>query len=263
MRNEYVVAVDNRAMLPRGVYEEFEKKLAANNIHLADHQMVIKADLFNLPQVQFSPELTEIITQCLLMSFVYDILKHLIRAVYHYCKEFVLVLRKEHCIIYSVVPKNISDKEIDAIFDEINHIVGTIKIEPSKREMYVIEQNLSTMKLEIKTIQQYNQERIAIQKKGRACIMTREQLDEIKARCEDATPGPWRVYTDVDYDYTKGDFLMIGNDSGDTVVEAIYGGYDANFIANARQDIPALLEYISKLEEDCDTWKRRAEERSK
>lgn len=66
--------------------------------------------------------------------------------------------------------------------------------------------------------------------------MTQQRLAEIEARCEAATPGPWKP---------KRDFLS----------------WDCNaaFIAHARQDIPALLAEVERLGADRDAWKRRAE----
>jgi len=89
--------------------------------------------------------------------------------------------------------------------------------------------------------------------------VNKEQLNAIRARCEAATPGPWGLVRGTDN-------LIIAN--ADTeyvpadVICSIFRGLtpcsihpftdklsvNAEFIANARQDIPALLDYIAELE---------------
>jgi len=76
-----------------------------------------------------------------------------------------------------------------------------------------------------------------------------EELEEVRRRCERASPGPWRSLIEG-RDHTSGSsFIMTGqgetrgNDielSGATIA-------DYDFIAHARQDIPRLLEEINKL----------------
>jgi hypothetical protein len=79
-------------------------------------------------------------------------------------------------------------------------------------------------------------------------MLDEKQLNEIKARAEAATPGPWDWYGDVgrlensqrvdvisaDCDYNRGAW-------------SICSDTDAAFIANARQDVPALIEEIELL----------------
>jgi len=75
--------------------------------------------------------------------------------------------------------------------------------------------------------------------------LTQEQIEEIRKRAEDATPGPWKVGVDG-YVCNAGFYVT------DTIVEDITSNIfekeDAEFIANARQDIPALLAHIAELE---------------
>ena len=71
-----------------------------------------------------------------------------------------------------------------------------------------------------------------------------EMLEEIERRCEAATPGPWTSYVEG-RDHTSGDsFIMTSADdinlSGATIA-------DQDFIANARQDLPALIHEIRSL----------------
>ena len=67
---------------------------------------------------------------------------------------------------------------------------------------------------------------------------------EIKKRCEQATPGPWKSYVEG-RDHTSGDnFIM-------TAAEDIYltGATvaDQDFIAHARQDLPILVAEVERL----------------
>jgi hypothetical protein len=74
--------------------------------------------------------------------------------------------------------------------------------------------------------------------------LTIEQLNAIRERAEKATAGPWEYYE------VNGGYTVELNDRG----EAILSYYDrseavsnAEFIANARQDIPALLAEVDRL----------------
>ncbi len=101
--------------------------------------------------------------------------------------------------------------------------------------------------------------------------MTDEQLREIEERANAATPGPWHAgYWSgqchmkhkhdpriCQYDYTlqtrKGDsFIGVVNDERETVVGVSYDDLvvseaDNQFIAHAREDIPALIAEIRRL----------------
>jgi len=86
-------------------------------------------------------------------------------------------------------------------------------------------------------------------KNDRDKALTDEDLKKISLRCQRATPGPWTSFVEG-RDHTSGSsFIMTGgkenrgNDfeiSGATVE-------DQDFIANARQDIPILIEEIYRL----------------
>lgn len=69
--------------------------------------------------------------------------------------------------------------------------------------------------------------------------MDKERIEEIKARAEAATPGPWRVlrWTRV-WSIPADAWVVAGYDDTDTC--------DAAFIAAARQDIPDLLAAIEE-----------------
>jgi hypothetical protein len=71
--------------------------------------------------------------------------------------------------------------------------------------------------------------------------LTQEQLEAIRQRAENATPGPWQIATTTDGAYVL--------DTDDMIIAAtIERTEDASFIAHARTDIPALLDHIAELE---------------
>lgn len=85
--------------------------------------------------------------------------------------------------------------------------------------------------------------------------ITKEKLEEIRKRAEAATGGKWvaevndglmghrtyyRVFSDIETEYSEVTFL----------VHKLENEEDADFIANARQDIPALLDYIAEVEQE-------------
>ena len=81
--------------------------------------------------------------------------------------------------------------------------------------------------------------------------MTQQQLNEIRERCEKATPAPWNYFYKDKYRehhvsipaYADSGFKMALFPNGCPSTKE-----DAVFIGNARQDIPALLDYIAELE---------------
>jgi hypothetical protein len=88
--------------------------------------------------------------------------------------------------------------------------------------------------------------------------MNKPNLAEIRGRCEAATAGPWKVNWEEDDNSLE---VNIDNKEG-TIIGGLcmqfYPDYsppsenDAAFIAAARTDIPALLEYIGELEAALD-----------
>lgn len=71
--------------------------------------------------------------------------------------------------------------------------------------------------------------------------MTPEQLAEIRARAEAATPGPWGA--------VKWSALWeIRTPAVEPGVAFELDHADAEFVSHARTDIPALLDYIEELE---------------
>lgn len=104
--------------------------------------------------------------------------------------------------------------------------------------------------------------------------MNKARLQEIKDRCEAATPGPWYVcpYTgwiQSENPYGKGEMHLAdirgwghltGKGQGACSMDddEAYKIQKANaeFIAHARQDIPALLTYIDEVTVFMDTFKK-------
>jgi len=74
--------------------------------------------------------------------------------------------------------------------------------------------------------------------------MNEEQLAEIEARCEAATKGPWSVYVcgirSLGYD-------VDGPEEGNR--GQFERQEDAEFIARAREDVPALIAEVRRLRE--------------
>lgn len=80
--------------------------------------------------------------------------------------------------------------------------------------------------------------------------MNKEQLNAIKERVVNTTPGAWRIDKKSDSRAYITDVWMDGEDNG--LIEVHRFGEsskydDARFIAHARQDVPALIETVEKL----------------
>lgn len=78
--------------------------------------------------------------------------------------------------------------------------------------------------------------------------LSREELEEIEERALSATVGPWDVIP-VNDDTTH---IILGNLRDAVVTEEIYEQKDAEFIANARADIPSLLDMIAELQAEVE-----------
>ena len=81
-------------------------------------------------------------------------------------------------------------------------------------------------------------------------MITEEELNQIEKRCMSTTSGPWKSYIEG-RDHTSGShFIMTGdNNHGRGEDFEIDGARveDYDFIANAKQDIPKLIEEIRRL----------------
>lgn len=78
--------------------------------------------------------------------------------------------------------------------------------------------------------------------------LTNEQLAEIGERALSATVGPWDVFPVVD----NVEYVVLGDNKGEAVSSEVYEKDDAEFIANARTDIPALLDMIAELQAEVE-----------
>ena len=76
--------------------------------------------------------------------------------------------------------------------------------------------------------------------------MTQERLDAIQARVDGATGGPWGCYGDGAHEVFDAGECSDG-DRGEVVAAVIDKLSDAVFIAEAREDIPALLAEVKRL----------------
>lgn len=72
-------------------------------------------------------------------------------------------------------------------------------------------------------------------------------LDAIHARCEKATPGPWFCEPEHQRDTRPADTYDVLGPEG--YLAANQEHPDADFIAHARTDVPALLDEIKRLRE--------------
>jgi len=83
-------------------------------------------------------------------------------------------------------------------------------------------------------------------------------LDAIEVRCAAATPGPWAFDDSTDRRGEKGEFRAPSPYSGFMLVRAWSNPADAEFIAAARADIPALLAALREAWAERDEALRRA-----
>ena len=79
--------------------------------------------------------------------------------------------------------------------------------------------------------------------------LTDDIIDEIKRRCDAARPGPWKSYIEGRDHESGSNFIMVGEaDHRLEDIELIGATIeDQDFIANAKQDIPKLINEIKRL----------------
>ena len=84
-------------------------------------------------------------------------------------------------------------------------------------------------------------------------MLTKEQQDAIRSRCEVATLGPWELLR-VKTDGANGDWFLLDEETRLAIIEKS----DANavFIAHARQDIPALLDALEAMTRRAEALER-------
>jgi len=82
-------------------------------------------------------------------------------------------------------------------------------------------------------------------------MLTDKEIEQVEQRVNQAQPGPWKACIEGRDHQSGADFIMTGTDdnSGEDI-EIIAGTIaDYEFIANARQDIPKLIETIRALKQ--------------
>lgn len=79
------------------------------------------------------------------------------------------------------------------------------------------------------------------------------EINDIKERCEKATPGPWKSYIEG-RDHTSGSSFI--RTAGEDIELTGATTNDQDFIAAARQDVPALIEEVYRLRQLLDNFLR-------
>jgi hypothetical protein len=89
-----------------------------------------------------------------------------------------------------------------------------------------------------------------VPEKEKDLLLSSADLEAIQARADAATQGPWHGAHDEFGCVHIGDYgwVCAGPNAPAYDVDSEQGHADAEFIAHARQDIPALLTYIAELE---------------
>lgn len=88
-------------------------------------------------------------------------------------------------------------------------------------------------------------------------MSARARLDEMQQRADAATEGPWEIDREFDYDDAEWNPIIgVGPVAGDFhkhLSDDLYddGSANAEFIAHARQDIPALVAALRTVLEVC------------
>jgi hypothetical protein len=87
-------------------------------------------------------------------------------------------------------------------------------------------------------------------------VLEDDELDAIEARCRAASPGPWKAFVEGRDHWGGDDFIRVSDldEEPDMYVSRADAGgirpasvVDLDFIAAARQDIPALLAEVRRL----------------
>jgi hypothetical protein len=74
--------------------------------------------------------------------------------------------------------------------------------------------------------------------------LSEAEIAEMRWRCEQATPGPWKSYIEGREEMSGSDFIMTG---GEDIYLTGATKADQDFIASARQDVPRLILEIEQL----------------
>ncbi|MCY9161081.1 hypothetical protein MOF25_12215 [Bacillus atrophaeus] len=88
--------------------------------------------------------------------------------------------------------------------------------------------------------------------------LTKDQIEEIRQRVEVTTKGFWNA--NIHHEWPGNENLRYWIVTLEDGLAATVTKEDAEFIANAHQDIPALLNHINKLEKELE---KKEQERTK
>jgi len=80
-------------------------------------------------------------------------------------------------------------------------------------------------------------------------VITKEELKQIELRYNRAQPGPWKAFIEGRDHESGSDFIMTGEGEQRSEDIEMIGATEADyeFIANARHDIPKLVQEIYRL----------------
>lgn len=80
-------------------------------------------------------------------------------------------------------------------------------------------------------------------------MISEKELEEIELRSEKAQKRPWKAFIEGRDHESGSDFIRTGedNDRGEDIEMLGATNADFDFVANARQDIPRLIEEIRRL----------------
>ena len=79
---------------------------------------------------------------------------------------------------------------------------------------------------------------------GSGPFVSDDEIEEIKRRCEGASPGPWTSYVEGREQMSGSSFIMT---AGEDIYLTGATTADQDFIAHARQDIPKLVAEVERL----------------
>src|SRR5258708_11069434 len=78
----------------------------------------------------------------------------------------------------------------------------------------------------------------------REMALSYTEIEEMKARYQRATPGPWTSFVERRDEFSGSDFIRT---AGEDIYLTGAAVADQDFIAHARQDIPRLIEELVRL----------------
>jgi hypothetical protein len=88
-------------------------------------------------------------------------------------------------------------------------------------------------------------------------------INAIKARAKAATPGPWDWHKNAHPNCNGTQWGWVSGPDGNVCFSGVQAGKDAIFIAHAREDIPALITEVERLNLDLKAANKRAERLAK